>query len=52
MEPRQTYHFHGFELDPRSGELRKNGQAVGLPEQPFQILVLLLARRGEEVSRE
>jgi TolB-like protein/DNA-binding winged helix-turn-helix (wHTH) protein/Flp pilus assembly protein TadD len=52
MEPRQTYQFGGFELDPRSGELRKDGQSTRLPEQPFQILTLLLARPGEVVSRD
>jgi TolB-like protein/DNA-binding winged helix-turn-helix (wHTH) protein/Tfp pilus assembly protein PilF len=52
MEPRQTYHFDGFELDPRSGELRKDGQSTRLPEQPCQILTLLLARAGEVVSRD
>src|SRR5207302_3060317 len=41
-----------FELDLRSGELRRNGLRVRLPEQSFQILAILLTRAGEVVSRE
>jgi serine/threonine protein kinase len=45
--------FEDCELDLRSGELRKIGGAtVRLSEQPFQILVMLLQRPGEVVSRE
>jgi TolB-like protein/DNA-binding winged helix-turn-helix (wHTH) protein/Tfp pilus assembly protein PilF len=36
----------------QSGELRKNGQRVRLQAQPFQLLVMLLERPGELVSRE
>ncbi len=44
--------FADFEVNPRSGALRRNGSKVKLQDQPFQILVLLLERRGEIVSRE
>ena len=44
--------FADFEVSPRSGELRRNGLKVKLQEQPFQILVLLLERRGEVVARD
>jgi hypothetical protein len=44
--------FGIFEADLRSGELRRNGLKVRLPEQSFQILVMLLIRPGEVVSRE
>jgi eukaryotic-like serine/threonine-protein kinase len=44
--------FDNFELDLRSGELRKDGTpAVRLPEQSFQILAMLLERAGSVVSR-
>jgi hypothetical protein len=44
--------FEGFELDPHSGELRKDGTpTVRLPEQSFQILAMLLERAGKVVSR-
>jgi TolB-like protein/DNA-binding winged helix-turn-helix (wHTH) protein/Tfp pilus assembly protein PilF len=41
-----------FEADLGVGELRKHGLRLKLPEQPFQILSMLLARPGEIVSRE
>ncbi len=44
--------FGLFELDMRSGELRKNGLKVKLQEQPFQVLSLLLDHPGEVVTRE
>ena len=44
--------FGIFEVDLRSGELRRNGLRVRLPEQSFQILAMLLARSGEVVTRE
>ena len=49
---RQTYRFGDFAFDPSSGELHKHGRKVRLQEQPFQILMLLLARPGEVVTRE
>jgi DNA-binding winged helix-turn-helix (wHTH) protein len=44
--------FGVFEVDLVSGELRKNGSRIRLQEQPFQILAMLLERRGEMVTRE
>lgn len=44
--------FGRFEVDPRTGELRKDGLKVRLQDQPFQILLLLLERPGELVTRE
>jgi TolB-like protein/DNA-binding winged helix-turn-helix (wHTH) protein/Flp pilus assembly protein TadD len=41
-----------FELDVQSGELRKPDQTVRLSDQPFQVLLLLLERPGEVVTRE
>jgi DNA-binding winged helix-turn-helix (wHTH) protein len=41
-----------FEADLASGELRKSGIKVRLQEQPFQVLVALLERAGEMVTRE
>jgi TolB-like protein/DNA-binding winged helix-turn-helix (wHTH) protein/Flp pilus assembly protein TadD len=48
----QLLRFGVFELDSQSGELRRNGVKVRLPDQPFQILQLLLDRPGELVTRE
>jgi TolB-like protein/Flp pilus assembly protein TadD len=44
--------FGVFEIDPRAGELRKQGVKVKLQEQPFQILQMLLRCPGEVVTRE
>src|SRR5438094_2762222 len=45
--------FEGFELDLRTGELRQDtGKVIRLPEQPSQILTMLLESAGEVVSRE
>ena len=44
--------FGVFEMDPRSGELRKNGVKLRLQEQPFQVLLMLLERPGDVVARE
>ncbi len=49
---RKTIRFGLYEVDPPSGELRKNGAKVRLQEQPFQVLLALLERPGEVVTRE
>ena len=41
-----------FELDRRTGQLRKAGILVHLPPQPFKILALLASRPGQLVTRE
>ena len=44
--------FGEFELDVETAELRKNGSKSILAGQPFQILVKLLGRSGQLVTRE
>ena len=44
--------FDSFEVNLRSGELSKNGERIRLPEQSFQILVMLLERPGEVITRQ
>ena len=44
--------FGTFEVNVQTGELRHAGLKVKLQEQPFQVLVALLERPGEIVSRE
>ena len=44
--------FGSFEVDKLTGELRKKGSLVKLQQQPLQILLVLLARRGDIVTRE
>lgn len=50
--PATILRFAAFELDLRTGELRKKGVRVKLQGQPIQVLTLLLQRAGEVVSRE
>ena len=45
-------HFGVFEVDLKACELRKHGLRIKLPEQPFQVLVVLLEKPGEIVTRE
>ena len=44
--------FGVFDVDLRSGELRKSGSKISLQEQPFKILTALLEHPGEVVTRE
>src|SRR5215467_3714022 len=44
--------FADFELNLETAELRNNGNKTMLPGQPFQVLVTLLDRPGELVTRE
>ena len=48
----QRIAFDNFEVDLRSGELRKNSSRIRLQAQPFQLLVLLLVNAGQMVTRE
>lgn len=50
--PARAVRFGVFEVDLRTGELRKRGVKVSLQEQPFQVLALLLARHGDLVTRD
>jgi eukaryotic-like serine/threonine-protein kinase len=44
--------FGVFEVDVRSGELRKQGVRIKVQEQPFHVLTVLLQRPGEVITRE
>jgi Tol biopolymer transport system component/DNA-binding winged helix-turn-helix (wHTH) protein len=44
--------FDRFELDLRSGELRKDGRKIRLQAQPFQLLAMLIENAGELVTRD
>jgi DNA-binding winged helix-turn-helix (wHTH) protein/Tol biopolymer transport system component len=48
----RNFRFGPFELSEREGELRKNGARIKLQEQPFQVLVELVANAGRVVTRE
>jgi DNA-binding winged helix-turn-helix (wHTH) protein len=44
--------FGIYEIDVRTGELRKSGVKLKLQEQPFQVLCMLVEHPGEIVTRE
>src|SRR5437016_100847 len=50
--PPAMLRFGVFEVDVRSGELRRQGVRIKLQEQPFHVLTVLLQRPGEVVTRE
>jgi eukaryotic-like serine/threonine-protein kinase len=49
---RIRYRFGLFEADAHVGRLVKQGRAVRLQDQPFQVLVALLERHADLVTRE
>jgi DNA-binding winged helix-turn-helix (wHTH) protein len=50
QSPDRNFRFGPFELAERAGDLRKNGARIKLQEQPFRVLVGLLAKPGRVVS--
>jgi TolB-like protein/DNA-binding winged helix-turn-helix (wHTH) protein/tetratricopeptide (TPR) repeat protein len=51
-QPPHRLHFDEFEIDLRSAELWVRGNRTRLQDQPFQVLRVLLERRGEIVTRD
>jgi cholera toxin transcriptional activator len=51
-ETSPRYRFGAFEADVSTQELRKQGIRIKLNAQPFQVLILLLQRPGEVLTRE
>ncbi len=49
---RRIFRFGVFEADEATGELRKHGVRLKLHSQPFQLLVMLLERPTELVTRD
>src|ERR1035438_8442757 len=55
MLPKKTtrlFRFGTFEVNEATGQLRKEGIRIKLHSQPFQVLVMLLERPSELVTRE
>src|ERR1700727_3538930 len=44
--------FGLFELDLKAGQLSRNGTKLRLPQQPLQLLAILLERPGEILTRD
>jgi len=51
-QPPPRYRFGIFEADAATGELRRQGLRVKLNTQPFQVLLMLLGRPGQLLTRE
>jgi DNA-binding winged helix-turn-helix (wHTH) protein/Tol biopolymer transport system component len=47
-----TFRFGVFELNPSAKELRKQGMRIRLQGQPVEILIMLMERPGELITRE
>ena len=47
-----AYQFEGFELDVAQFELRRSGHVLKLERIPMELLILLISRHGELVSRD
>lgn len=52
MKPARGYRFGAFEVDRTTGELRRQGIRIKLGAQPLQVLLMLLERPGELLTRE
>jgi cholera toxin transcriptional activator len=50
--PAPRFRFGAFEADAATGELRRQGVRIKLNAQPFQVLVMLLERPGDLLTRE
>src|SRR5439155_20557493 len=50
--PHRILRFGVFQLDVRTGELRKHGVTVKLQGKPLQVLQALVERPGEILTRE
>src|SRR5437868_7472005 len=48
----QVIRFGSFEIDVGAGELRKNGVKLKIQGQLFRVLLLLLERHNQLVTRE
>jgi cholera toxin transcriptional activator len=48
----RRYRFGAFEADAATGELRKQGIRIRVNVQPFQVLLMLLERPGQVLTRE
>jgi TolB-like protein/Flp pilus assembly protein TadD len=49
---REIVRFANFELDTAAYELRRKGRPIRLERQPMDLLILLVTRRGELVTRD
>src|SRR5215472_12832494 len=50
--PQPRVSFGTFEVDPKAGELRKQGIRIKLHDKPLQVLLALVEHPGEVVTRK
>ena len=50
--PAPTHKFGDFELDPSSFELRRQDRPLKLERIPMELLILLVEKNGQVVSRQ
>jgi Tol biopolymer transport system component/DNA-binding winged helix-turn-helix (wHTH) protein len=50
--PNGVIRFGAFEVEPQAGILRRGKTRIRLQEQPFQVLLALLEKPGQVISRE
>ena len=48
----EPFRFGVFEIDPSAGELRKHGVRIKLQDQPLAVLLILLEKPGQLVTKE
>jgi len=49
---RQSYKFEGYRLDSQPAGLWRDGKLISLPPKVLDVLILLVERKGEIVTRE
>ena len=49
---RQSYKFEGYRLDSQPAGLWRDGKLISLPPKVLDMLILLVERKGEIVTRE
>jgi DNA-binding winged helix-turn-helix (wHTH) protein/TolB-like protein len=52
MPPRETYRFDEFELNLNTYELRRGERPIHMERRPMDLLVLMLQRPGELITRD
>ena len=52
MPPRETYRFGEFELNLNTYELRRGERPIHMERRPMDLLVLMLQRPGELITRD
>src|SRR5688500_7632306 len=50
-KPRRTFRFQDFELDVVAYELRRHGRRVRLERRPMDLLIFMVERRDELITR-